>query len=199
MTRCRTTQDGFTLVEVLVVVMITGLLMAGLAQAARYGTAAWTTQTRAVARYEDLEGTDRVLRYLFGHSEPVKPADGAMLVGDVHRFRFLTVVPGIAALGTQRAAVVLYVNARRELVLRWSPLPGGGAPNAAPRTVDTVLLPGVAAVEFRYWGAAAPGDIAGWHAAWNRTTPPELVAIHLVFPAGDGRRWPDILAARRLD
>jgi len=195
MNRRRKAQAGFTLVEVLVVVMITGLLMAGLAQAARYGIAAWTAQTHAVARYEDLDATDRVLRYLFGHSQPVTPVDRAMLEGDAHRFRFVTVVPGIAALGTTHAGVVLFVNAQRELVLRWRVWPS----DATARTVDTVLLPGVASIEFRYWGVSAPGDVARWHAAWDSTTPPRLVAIHLDFSAGDGRRWPDIVAARFLD
>lgn len=195
----RTTQAGFTLAEVLVVVMITGLLMAGLVQAARYGIAAWTAQNHAVTRYEDLEATDRILRYLFSHSEPVKPADHALLLGEARRFRFVTFVPGIAALGTKRAAVVLFVNARRELVLRWRAWSSDVTPDAAAQTVDTVLLSGVAGIDFRYWGASAPSDVAQWHAAWDDTTPPRLIAIHLDFSPGDGRRWPDIVAARVLD
>lgn len=191
----RTAQAGFTLVEVLAAVMITGLLMAGLAQAARYGIAAWTAQAHAVTRYEDLDATDRVIRYLVSHSEPVKPADRASLEGDAHRFRFVTVMPGIAALGTTRAGVVLFVNARRELVLRWRASPS----DATARTVDTVLLSGIADIDFRYWGGSAPGDTARWQTAWDSTTPPRLVAVHLAFPAGDGRHWPDIVAARLLD
>ena len=70
------------------------------------------------------------------------------------------------------------------------PPPGGGAP---PPPHRETLLDDVDAINLDYWDGSA------WRGQWKETAPPSLIRIRIVFPEGDPRRWPDIVAAPARD
>ena len=56
----RTTQTGFTLLELLAALIVLSLLLVAITQGVRFGVQAWQTQSRAcwIAR-DDLDAVDR--------------------------------------------------------------------------------------------------------------------------------------------
>jgi len=62
-----------------------------------------------------------------------------------------------------------------------------------------VLAAGVAGVRFGYFGADAGGGAAYWHDTWrDRGGLPLLVRVSVAFPAGDARRWPEMIFATAI-
>ena len=183
---------GFTLLEVLVGLLILGLVISGLAGSTRFGLAAAGTQSRIASEHEDLEPADRLLRRLVAGM--ALPADGRQpgLLGDRTGFACLTRAPAVQAPGlATRVDAFVAVNGARQLVLRWSP--HWHAERLVPRAppAEAVLLQGIDRLEISYLSP----DRGGWLASWNRTDLPGLIRIRLLFPPGDPRHWPPIIAA----
>jgi general secretion pathway protein J len=200
MTARRANAAGFTLLELLVVLAVLGLLLAGLAQVVRYGLLAWGTEARMVGARDQLDAADRALRQLIGNMEDdsgvLKPT---WLAGQPNRFDFTTRLPRVVALATRRADVALFVDSDHRLMLRWAPHLHETPFAAPPPAAETELLAGVERVEFSYWrGAGRKGLAPGWQHAWTDPAPPDIVKVHLVFAKRDGRSWPDIVVARAL-
>lgn len=184
-------QAGFTLLEVLVALAVLGFLVLGLAQGVRFGLGAWNSQARLLARFGDLDVADRALRRVVAQLVPTDDVRLPGLRGTAAGFEAVTELPA-AALPTRQAAVALGVDRAGRLVLRWTPYLHARRLSPPPAPEESELLRGVERVEIAYWSAAAGG---GWLPAWTRAELPDLVRFRLVFARGDGRRWPDIVAA----
>jgi prepilin-type N-terminal cleavage/methylation domain-containing protein len=85
--------DGFTLLEILVAVVVFGFVVAGLVQATHFGITAWDVQTRMVDRAQDLERVDRVLRLIVEQASPPLAADDKPFNGQEHRLDLITRLP----------------------------------------------------------------------------------------------------------
>ena len=192
----RGAQAGFTLLEIMVAIVVLGFLMAGLAQATRFGLRAWDTQARLIEQRGDLDAVDRTLRTLIGGLDPGYRVDPPNIVGNAHGFAFTTTLPEGAALAaglaSRRADVLLTVDAARRLLLRWTPARHAARLAPPPPPIETVLLTGVVRIDVAYW--REPG---GWVAAWDGRVPPALVRIRLVSDAGPTSAWPPIVIAPR--
>jgi general secretion pathway protein J len=194
----RSAAAGFTLLEVLVALVVFGLLMGGLTQGVRFGLQAWQTQARNLAQRGDLDAVDRTLRSLVAEAVPGDfgglPID---FTARQHSLEFLTELPIAAgAAGTRAAEVRLAVDAAHHLDLFWRP--HQGIPLGPPRPpTRTVLLDGVDRLDLSYWQPTASGGT--WVRAWSAQVLPSLVRIRIVFPAADGRHYPDIVVAPRRD
>ncbi len=184
---------GFTLFEVLIALAVFGLLVTGLTQGTRLGLAGLRTQTRATDAQEDLDAADRVLRHLIGSIDPGTQLKGPPVFnGEHHRALFIAGLPALAGGGlpTLRAHVLILVDPRQQLVLRWYPYYDTALQPPEPR--EALLLRGVERVDLSYW--ATSGDHGAWVDRWEQADAlPDLVRLHVVFPAGDARRWPDIV------
>ena len=191
----RNRQAGFTLLEILVALVVLGFLLLALTQGIRFGVRAWTVQARAVAATGDLDAVDRTVRGLIERMNPGSVVGGgAKIVGDASQVSFVTELPAAAdSLPTSEADVQLTTDARHRFVLRWTPYYRTVLIQRPP--VRTALLNNILRLEISYWQPAAAGANAGWVAAWADVTPPALVRIRIVFPPGDARQWPDIVAA----
>ncbi len=213
---------GFTLLEVLVAVVILGFLMLGLAQGTRFGLTAWAAQDRLIGEHADLDAVDRALRSLVERMDSGTARNPAAVSGTAAGLVFTSVLPTVAFQagappgsttgGTEggaqegtRADMLLTVDPKHELVLRWTPhlhaLRLGPPP--LPRT--EVLLRGVERLDLSYWaparrsGAGGGASAGGWTRAWNDRKLPGLVRLRFVFVPDDRRRWPDIVAAPLVD
>jgi general secretion pathway protein J len=195
-------QAGFTLVELLVVLVIFGMLSGVLYAALRDGSMALNRTSAHQNDIASMAVTDQVLSHWIQRMYPqFVPAVLAGMPGHVdfdgepNSMSFLTQAPAsIAAGGMVRMALwlqrrgssaALVVAARPELA--W--------PGQNNITVET-LVAGISGVSFAYWGSDDPGDPGYWHASWrDRSVLPGLIRITIQFPAGDLRSWPDFLVA----
>jgi general secretion pathway protein J len=184
---------GFTLLEVLVALVILGLLFGILARGLDFSLRSWRAQSGAILGRSDLETVDRTLRYLVEHMDPGGFASPPTVGGEAHTLAFTTDLPmAVAELPTRTADVTLGVDAKHRLVLHWA-LHLPGVETGAFRPGTTELVDGVAEVEIRYWREGGSGG--AWLDQWHAAALPALVRIHVIFPAGDRREWPDFIAA----
>jgi len=184
--------SGFTLLEILVVLVVLGFLMVGLTQGMRAGVQVWDHQRRSLDAIAELDATDRALRGLIEQMDPGGRIEMSDIDGTNRTLRFTTRMPqAAAALPTRRAEVMLLVDPRHRLLLRWTPSPHATALVAAT-PIDTLLLEDVDHIEIGY-KPATPS--AGWQRDWQAPIPPLLVRVHIAFAPNDPRHWPDLVAA----
>lgn len=183
--------DGFTLLEILVALVVFGFLMVGLSQGVRFGLTAWGAQARTIAQRGDVDAVDRALRRLVRQMDPGTRADPPRIAGTEARFTFTSTLPIGADGGV--ADMLLAVDGRNRFVLRWTPHLHAVRTGPPPPPHSEVLLSGVERVQFAYW---LPEEAGGrWVRDWTARRLPALVRIRIVFPVGDRRHWPEIVAA----
>jgi general secretion pathway protein J len=188
----RNAEAGFTLLELLVALSVLGFLVLGLAQGVRFGLTAWDAQARLAGAHADLDVVDRALRRMVAQIVPTDEADVPAIRGTADGFECVTELPAAATLPSRRVVAALGVDRSRRLVLRWVPHLHARRLGPPPAPQETELLRGVERLDLAYWSAADGGV---WLPVWNRTEAPDLVRIRFVFPRGDRRHWPDIIAA----
>jgi general secretion pathway protein J len=195
-------QSGFTLLEMLVVVVVLGLLVVGLTHGVRAGLALWHAQNRRVGETAELDASTRALRSLLtgiGGSPSGAAAGGAATAtinGDASHLTFVGDLP--TGLGMTRRADITIELRGGSLVLRWTPHLHEVSTAPPPRPTETELIAGVHRIEFSYWGSAAADQPAAWQVSWDGPAIPELIRIRVVFAKGDRRHWPDLIAALEL-
>lgn len=195
----RGAERGFSLIEVLVALVVLGLLIGTLTQGVRFGVGAVAAQARIVGVRGDEDAVERALRRLVEHMDPGTFATPPEMTGTASRLELVTELPlaatllpgqGPAGQPALRVDAALEADARHRLVLRWRPHVGGQRLAPAPPASEEVLLSGVGQVTFGFLSAQQ-----GWQASWRGTELPLLVRIHVGFPKGDRRSWPDLVAA----
>jgi general secretion pathway protein J len=193
-------QSGFTLLEMLVVVVVLGFLVVGLTQGVRAGLALWKAQQRRVGETAELDASARVLRSLLTGIAATAPsafgaaaAAGSGIKGDESHLTFIGDLP--TGLGTTRRADISIELRERRLVLRWTPHLHEISFGPTPQPTETELISGVTGLHIAYWGKAAPDQPAEWQTRWDGPAAPELIRIRLAFAKGDRRHWPDLIAA----
>ena len=196
-------QGGFTLLEMLVVVVVLGFLMLGLTQGVRAGLALWDAQTRRVGETAELDAAARILRTLLsGIAPPASagvapgPASTAEIKGSADSLAFVGDLP--TGLGSTRRADITLELREARLVLRWTPHRHELSTAPAPEPIETELVRGVDRLDLAYWGSPSPEQPAGWQAQWDGPAIPELIRIRLVFAKDDRRRFPALIAAPQL-
>jgi prepilin-type N-terminal cleavage/methylation domain-containing protein len=187
--------NGFTLFELLVALAVFGCLLVALAQGTQFGLLAWARNMRLTSGNSDLDTADTTVRHLIEGMEPGDGLEPAPMSGNGNRLNCVTALPhasGAMAIGSMRAE--LLVDAEHRLVLRWRPHLHATLLTPLPTPTDTELLRGISRIVVSYW---RPDD--GWVRVWHDPNLPTLVRVQLQFPAYDTRRWPDIVAAPRLN
>ncbi len=188
---------GFTLLEVLVVLVVLGFLFVGLAQGSRVVMFASDRQTHLLSQHEDFDAVDRTLRYLIKNARPGSEWEPLVFVGTPHSVRFTSIMPvSTAGFLNRRADVELVVDATHRLLLVWTPHLHATRIGPPPPAVATQILQGVERLELTYWAATQGG---GWTSIWRDSVPPRLVRIGIVFSNSGHPPWPDIVAAPMLD
>lgn len=181
---------GFTLLEMLVAVTVLGFLLAGIAQDFDFGLRAWSMQARLAGGHEGLDAVSRTLRGLVTRMDAGSADTPPRIDGTASRLSFTTDLPASPTL-PRHADVVLAVDEAHRLVLRAAPHVQAASGARPTEPSSTILLDRVDSVRFSF---LPPGGSA-WTDSWQKPYPPRLVSVHLEFPRGDGRRWPDIVAA----
>lgn len=182
-------QRGFTLLEVLVMLVVLGLVLAAVGQGVQFGLRTTDIQARQVAAGADADAVDRLLRRLVEQADPGFGNDAPDFQGGPSSLGLTTALndetpPVDAALRVEGGRLVLRTTLHRHAVAL--------GPKPSPSVV--VLLDGVRQVQFAYWGSAKPGGAGSWLAEWAQKDIPALIRIRLSMAPGRPR-WPDIVAA----
>lgn len=193
-------ENGFTLLEVLVAVVVLGLLVLALSQGVRTGLVLRQAQVQRVGETAELDAAMRLLRGVFTRvpaapqgRQPTPSDLGARFRGEADSVSLVGELPsGLGPL--RRAEMTLHVRDRR-LILSWTPYRHERPFGPPPGPTDTELLAGVVRLDLAYWTQHSPDQPGSWQSRWEEPEPPELVRIRLVFPENDRRRWPDLIAA----
>ena len=190
---------GFTLLEVLAALVVSGLILAALSGGMRFGELALQAQARDIAVENEVGPVDRTLRLLIAQAVPGAAETEAKFRGTARTLSFRTVMPeGLAAVRTREADVSIGVNASHRLFLTWLPWYRNRIiPVPPPQRVD--LLSNVDHIEFAYWDPSLNLPPGGWVTAWVGTSVPKLLRVRLIFIKGAGMRWPEIIAATARD
>ena len=186
-------ERGFTLLELLVALVVLGMIMAGVSQGLRFGLRATERQEQLAAQRGDLDAVDRLLRRLVAQMDPGTRRSPPVVLGNSDALSVTTDLGDAAGASNTTIADVEIMVQDSRLLLRWRPAPhvARTAPPASASTV--VVMEGVERIVFQYWGPV--GDAPpGWSSQWRQRSLPRLVRIHLEFPPGTARRWPDIVA-----
>ena len=196
-------QSGFTLLEILVVVVVLGFLVVGLTQGVRAGMALWHAQQLRVGETAELDASARVLRTLLTGAAAATPgafgpgaAAGGQIKGDANHLSFVGDLP--TGLGTTRRADISIELRDGRLVLRWTPHLHEISFGPPPQPTVTELISGVARLEIAFWGTTTPDQPAAWQTRWDGPSAPGLIRIRVVFAKGDRRHWPDLIATPEL-
>jgi prepilin-type N-terminal cleavage/methylation domain-containing protein len=173
MTRtARRRHAGFTLLEVQVTLVAFGLLLALLAAALRFGTGTGADRLARTGAVPDAVPVESLLRTLL--TDARLEAGRESFAGTADRVRFIAPLPSAA--NTDTATMLTLDRRDGVLRLRWQAAPGG----------NTSLLPGVAALRLRYFGAAAREDAPRWRDNWTDATHlPRLVELVARSPSGE--------------
>ncbi|WP_419730939.1 prepilin-type N-terminal cleavage/methylation domain-containing protein [Lichenicola sp.] len=203
--RSNSDDAGFTLLEIVVALVVLGILLSTLSQGVQFGLAAFDRQDRMIQTGGRLEAADRTLRRLIEQLDPGTSTDGDSVVGAQHGLVFRSPLriadaapranretPNLQTAPEPQddlADLRLSVDPAHQLILAWLPhrhvIPAGPVPTPHRE----VLLTGVDQIDVSYFSAGV------WHTRWSDAEPPDLIRIRLVFPDGDPRHWPDIVAA----
>jgi len=194
-------ENGFTLLEVLVALVVLGMLVIGLSQGVRTGLALRQAQVHRLDATAELDSAMRLLRTVLSRL-PAAPGGRVLgaksdsaFKGDPGEVRFLGTLPtGLGA--TRRAEMTLHLRNGR-LILSWSPRLHEQPLKPPQPATDTELLHGVARLDLAYWGPGPGNEPAGWRSSWDEADMPQLIRVRLGFGEKDRRRWPDLIAAAR--
>ncbi|MGZ8362371.1 MAG: PulJ/GspJ family protein [Caulobacteraceae bacterium] len=181
---------GFTLVEMLaslaIIAMISLMLFSGVGS----GRRVWERLESNRASGESVETAQALLRNSLERAFAATRFDASAPYTDFTGKQaaisfFAPTKTGDSTAAHTRQQVEL--NARGELL--------AVRQDADGRAIgQQVLITGVQAVDFAYYGATTFAPQPQWRTLWNQqAAPPELIRIRASFFPGDRRRWPDLL------
>lgn len=190
---------GFTLLEVLAALVVSGILLAMLTQGLQVGLRGWSVAQGIDAGTTTLEATDLALRGLLDRASLADPLTyDRAFTGTPTGMAFTTTMPQQFGTPVPLEADVSVVSDGHHLVLHWRPHHARWI-EAPPPPATELLVDGVIGLQLAYFLPARDGRGGSWLTAWSSPNLPRLVRIHCVFAPGDRRRWPDIVAATRRE
>jgi len=199
--------QGFTLLELLVVMSILTLIMTASFGAVRLGTRSFEAGITRANETEQVRATADFLRRQFAQLAPIVQEIDAELVisfsGDQEQILFIAPAPQHrenAGLFVYRLTVVGDYG-EKTLLLAYAPYdPGAEDFTEVTHERSIVLADRQAEIRFEFYGVNYEREDPAWHEVWigEQATFPQLVRIHLATANG-GAIWPDLMFAIRAE
>jgi hypothetical protein len=190
-----------TLVELIAALTVFALLVAVLTGLFRTSVLASEKVERNAERLDEMRHAHRFLRGAIEAARPVRWSINNRAVvafdGDERELRFVSTLPpwpgrgGLAELGLRLDG--------RQLVLVRVPSAGEQQGFTAGGERD-VLVGGVRAIRFAYFGREPGARQPGWHSSWrDRGVLPDLVRLDVEYDEAAGPSWPSLVVRPMLD
>ena len=174
---------GFTLMELMIVIVIFGMIQLMLFGGVRFAGRAWDMQERRIDRQGDFSAVQTVLRQMI--------LSGHGFDGDGGALRLVGSLPKSLKRGGLFDIEIKTDTDR--LVLTWKPHLRGDAPQVDPAEAD--LIKEIAAFDVAYYQPPTK-DGGGWQPTWqDKSKLPPMIRLSLQMT--DGRRWPPFRSEER--
>jgi general secretion pathway protein J len=200
---------GFTLIELLVGLSLMALMSVFLFGGFHFGLRAWEVGGTRLEQMNDAELAQSLLRRLLSQAylatipDPADPqAPLSTFHGTAGALVFVAPLPAHRGIEGHYAFMLATEPDERaaRLVLKWQLYRADAASTGAEALADSaVILGNIASIRLAYFGQTDPGRPPQWIEAWDGALGlPQLIALHVEFPAGDARIWPDLIVAPKL-
>jgi prepilin-type N-terminal cleavage/methylation domain-containing protein len=182
---------GFTLLEILVTLVVSGAVLVMLTQGLRVGLRGWAVAQGIGAGTATMETTDLALRGLLDRASPGdRLTYDRAFTGTPTSMAFTTTMPDQLGGSVPLEADVSVVSDGRHLILRWRPHHARWIGAPSPQSTE-LLADGVIGLQMAYFQAGSGGR---WLTSWSSPDLPRLVRIHFVFARDNRQQWPDVVA-----
>lgn len=196
----RSTEAGFTLVELLVVVTLVGLISVALFGGLRFGIRVWEVGAYRSDRLSEIEVAQSLLRRLLQRTILTADVEGNLTFeGDEQVLQFTAPAPAQFGLG----GIYLFeifterVEQGEDLILRWQLFRADDQDDPFGENSESrVLMEGIEGLNIGYFGVMdglsrrAEPD---WESVWkDAETLPQMVSIAIAFEREDDRIWPEL-------
>jgi len=196
--------DGFTLLEMLVVLALLCVFAVTLAGSLRFGVIAEGHVSGRAAAADAVWRAERFLRDRLSDAQPVWIRDERKghvdFAGDANRMEFLApTAQSLGGIGFSRYQLAVDTgNAHARLLARVLTAHPGDMELADIGSV--VLLADALSIRFAYYGKQPKDGHAAWQPSWNeRSDMPQLVSIRAEDPAGEKGTVIDVIVRPRID
>lgn len=196
-------QTGFTLLELLIAMALMGLVLVMVYGSLRLGMRSWNASAQRAESLNEVRLIEDFIRRQLRQSMTVyreDPEQGQVAVfeGDADRLTF--VAPMLSYLGMGGLYVIQFDvvdnHGSSGLRMLWSPYRPIAESllksKATPAPEETILVSGVADLQWEYFGAPEENQEPQWYDRWPGVQQrPQLVRLNLSV---NGQRWPDLVA-----
>jgi general secretion pathway protein J len=200
---------GFTLIELLVGLSLMALMSVFLFGGFHFGLRAWEAGGTRIEQMNDADLAQNLLRgllsqaYLAAIPDPGDPqAPLSTFRGTAGELVFVAPLPAHRGIEGQYVFGLATEPAGRaaRLVLKWQLYRADGIVTGGEALADSAeILGNIASIRLAYFGQTTPDTPPQWTGAWDGTLGlPQLIALHVEFPSGDPRIWPDLVVAPKL-
>lgn len=194
-------QLGFTLVEILVAMTMLGVLSLALFGGLRFGMRAWDRIEEHAVGMDEMRAAQKLLRRSLEQAYPLyitgdRDFPNVDFEGTSDALVFLAPAPKVLANGGYARFSIRMKNydQGKSLIITATSKPV--FPGAPAYSQEETLLGNISSVKFSYFGKAQPTDVPRWHDRWQgQPILPQLVRIHIEFPGGDNRYWPELIVS----
>jgi general secretion pathway protein J len=201
----RGNEQGFTLLELLVSLVVLSLLAVILFESLHFGIQGWHSARRHASDVEEVATAQRFLRSRVEAIVPFRSVAIGEAVravsGGSDELEFTAQAPITAGEGEYRYAIRLR---RRPLgadvIVRWRrDWTGRFDRVAGPEWHEEILLDNVENILFEY---LVMDEVRGplWQSTWSKPSgAPALVRVTVRFPRDDSRQWPGLVVHPRIE
>jgi general secretion pathway protein J len=199
--------QGFTLLEMTVVLMLVAMISLVIIEALRFGGRAYTQIVDVDEKDREVFLTQSLLRRTLELAYPFKAsrANGSAfgVEGTSTRLSWSALAsptggPGALYRYELTVAADRQTAHRLNLLLTRRMDRDGAAAIERPSKAAQALMENIAGLDLSYWDAA-DGATGEWRNVWQgRHQLPALIRVKVVFPADDPRQWPDFMVSPRI-
>ena len=182
-------RSGFTLVEVLIALALTGIVALLMLEGMRFAVAGLARVSDRAERLDTRQSIDALLRRALGSTlaAPLRPGVPGF-VGGPESVRALTLAEDSGA-GLYRVTLAVATSGgHQQLVFTRRRFGALGA----LETERTVLVRRLRHLRIDYFGSAQPDEPPRWHARWDGSRAPPLL-VRVAIDTGDGEARPPLI------
>ena len=169
-------QQGFTLLEIMIVLSLLGVLLVLVGGALLGANCAVLKAQRYTVSLDEIRAAQQFLRTSISEALPLdvteddSQTDG-FFAGGPQRMQFVATLPGVLGGGIQRFTLQLAgPEAQRDLQVAFAQFESAAQVSVpASRSEPQVLLKGVEDLQFSYRGLSPKGQATGWISEWPWT------------------------------